>query len=146
MIKAEHKAVLVWTLSDENKKEIIKAMPKILGYAIKDGYDSISELFNALDEHDNIIYFLIDYIDFIREEIEYIDDYKENGDYVGDVIIDYVLSCERKMPIEPDLTDLEKDDDALRDFFWNHNLDEIIVDFLKGKPELKKELINFCLQ
>lgn len=145
MIKAEHKTVLVWTLSDENKKEIIKAMPKILGYAIKDGYESISDLFNTLDEHDNIIYFLIDYIDFIKEEIEYIDVYKENDDYVGDVIIDYVLRCERKMLIEPDLTELANDDDALKDFFWNHNLDEIIVDFLKDKPELKKELINFCL-
>lgn len=143
MIKAERK--LAWTLSDENKKEIIKAMPRILGYAIKDGYESISDLFNTLDEHDNIIYFLIDYIDFIREEIEYIDVYKENDDYVGDVIIDYVLRCERKMLIEPDLTELANDDDALKDFFWNYNLDEIIVDFLKGKPELKKELINFCL-
>lgn len=145
MIKAKTKTVLVWTLSDENKKEIIKAMPKILGYAIKDGYESISDLFNTLDEHDNIIYFLIDYIDFIKEEIEYIDVYKENDDYVGDVIIDYVLKCEEKMLIEPDLTELANDDDALKDFFWNHNLDEIIVDFLKGKPELKKELINFCL-
>lgn len=145
MIKAKTKTVLVWTLSDENKKEIIKAMPKILGYAIKDGYESISDLFNTLDEHDNIIYFLIDYIDFIKEEIEYIDAYKENDDYVGDVIIDYVLKCEEKMLIEPDLTELANDDDALKDFFWNHNLDEIIVDFLKGKPELKKELINFCL-
>ena len=142
MIKTEIKTTLVWTLSAENKKEIMKAMPKILGYAIKEGYESISDLFDDLEEEGDILHLLENYIDFIREEIEYIDVYKEN-DYVGDVIINYVLKSERAVHIEPDLTELAEDDEALRDFFDNY-LD--IVDFLEDKPELKKELIEFCKQ
>jgi hypothetical protein len=142
MIKTEVKATLVWTLSAENKKEIMKAMPKILGYAIKEGYESISDLFDDLEEEGDILHLLENYIDFIREEIEYIDVYKEN-DYVGDVIINYILKGEKNNYIEPDLTELAEDDDALRDFFDNY-LD--IVDFLEDKPELKKELIEFCKQ
>jgi len=142
MIKTEIKTTLVWTLSAENKKEIMKAMPKILGYAIKEGYESISDLFDDLEEEGDILHLLENYIDFIREEIEYIDVYKEN-DYVGDVIINYILKGERAVHIEPDLTELAEDDEALRDFFDNY-LD--IVDFLEDKPELKKELIEFCKQ
>ena len=145
MIKEENRTVLVWALSNKDKKEIVKAMPRILGYAIKEGYDSISELFD-FSEHGDIIFFLKNYIDFIGEEIEYIDSYKGNDDYVGDVIINYILKCEKEIPIEPDLTELAEDDDALSSFFWNHNLDEIIVNFLKDKPELKKEIIDFCLR
>jgi hypothetical protein len=147
MIKEETKTELVWTLSDENKKEIIKAMPRILGYAIKEGYESISDLFDNSAEGD-IIFILTNYIDFIGEEIEYIDVYKGNNykDYVGDVIINYILKSEKNIHIKPDLTELAKDDYALQNFFWNHNLDEIMVNFLKDKPELKKELIDFCLQ
>ena len=144
MIKTENETTF-WTLSDENKEEIIKAMPKILGYAIIEGYESISDLFND-SKHDFIVYQLMDYIDFIGEEIEYIDDYKGN-DYVGDVIINYILKFEKNNHIKPDVTELAEDDEALRTFLWNKDLGIIeLVDFLKDKLELKKELIEFCLQ
>jgi hypothetical protein len=144
MIKTENETTF-WTLSDENKEEIIKAMPKILGYAIEEGYESISDLFND-SKHDFIVYQLMDYIDFIGEEIEYIDAYKGN-EYVGDVIINYVLKSEKTIHIKPDVTELAEDDEALRTFLWNKDLGIIeLVDFLKDKLELKKELIEFCLQ
>jgi hypothetical protein len=145
MIKKEKRQV--WALSNKDKKEIIKALPRILGYAMKEGYESISDLFDSEAEGD-IIFLLENYIDFIGEEIEYIDVYKGNdyNDYVGDVIINYILKSEKTIHIKPDLTELANDDYALQNFFWNHNLDEIIVDFLKDKSELKKELINFCLR
>jgi len=144
MIKTENETTF-WTLSAENKKEIMKAMPKILGHAIEEGYESISDLFGSLEKND-ILCLLEYYIDFIREEIEYIDVYKE-GDYVGDVIINYILKGERAVHIKPDVTELAEDDEALRDFFWNKDLDVIeLVDFLKDKLELRKEIINFCLQ
>jgi len=144
MIKTENETTF-WTLSDENKEEIIKAMPKILGYAIIEGYESISDLFND-SKHDFIVYQLMDYIDFIGEEIEYIDVYKGN-EYVGDVIINYILKFEKNNHIKPDVTELAEDDEALRTFLWNKDLGIIeLVDFLKDKLELKKELIEFCLQ
>ena len=144
MIKTENETTF-WTLSAENKKEIMKAMPKILGHAIIEGYESISDLFGSLKE-DEILCLLEYYIDFIGEEIEYIDVYKE-GDYVGDVIINYILKGERAVHIKPDVTELAEDDEALRDFLWSKDFGIIdLVDFLKDKLELRKEIINFCLQ
>lgn len=148
MVKKETKVVteevetVNWSLSNSDKKELIAIMPKLLGYAIAEAYDSISDLFDTLDnaEQINCIYNLG--VKFMDEEIEYIDSYNDNGDYLGYQIIDFILDYEKNNHIEPDFTELLENDYRFCDFLENKGIDAI-VKYFDEKPELKKDLLDF---
>lgn len=135
----ETKTTKVFSLSDENKKEIKENAQKIKSHLVACGYNDCQDFIvcNDYDYYSFAVETLVDFLPFVEEEIDYIDDDD------AEKIVSEVDSAMQH--IKPYLTKYSfPEDDAMVDFlddkYTKKDLIEKIIEY--DDEELLKILFN----
>lgn len=119
----ETKTTEVFSLSDENKKEIKENAQKIKSHLVACGYDDCQDFIvcNDYDYWDFALETLVDFLPFVKEEIDYIDERD------AEKLVREVDSAMEK--VKPFLTkDSFPEDDAIMDFLDDKYTKEALIE------------------
>lgn len=117
------KVTEVFSLSDENKKEIKEKAQKIKNHLVVSGYDDCEDFIvcNDYDYYSFAVETLVDFLPFVKEEIDYIDDHD------AEKLVSAVDSAIKN--IKPFITkDSFSKDDAMVDFLDSKYTKEALID------------------